>query len=211
MSDDLLDRFHRRWYRGPDTWESNSWLGVKTLKCPLDLWIYQEILFRTRPDLIVETGTARGGSAYYLAGICDLIGTGRIVTIDVGVSALRPEHPRITYLTGSSTDPGIVAGVRDAVRPGERVMVLLDSDHSKQHVLEELRAYAPLVTEGNYLVVEDTNVNGHPVMPQHGPGPMEALEEFLGEDAATGFIVDRDCERLLLTFNPSGFLLRTPV
>jgi cephalosporin hydroxylase len=207
---DLLERFHRRWYRGPDTWESNSWLGVKTLKCPLDLWIYQEILFRTRPDLIVETGTARGGSAYYLASICDLIGAGRIVTIDVGVSTLRPEHPRVTYLTGSSTEPGIVETVRGMVGPGERVMVLLDSDHSKQHVLGELRAYAPLVTEGNYLVVEDTNVNGHPVMPQHGPGPMEALEEFLGEDAGAGFVVDRDCERLLLSFNPSGFLLRTP-
>ena len=205
-----VERFHRRWYRGPDTWRSTSWLGVRTLKCPFDLWIYQEILFQTRPDLIVETGTARGGSAYFLAGMCDLLGHGRILTIDVGVSDQRPEHPRVTYLTGSSTDPEILATVRDAVGPGERVMVILDSDHSKRHVLAELQAFAPLVTEGNYLVVEDTNVNGHPVFPEHGPGPMEAVEEFLEEEAGAGFAVDRACERLLLTFNPSGFLLRTP-
>ena len=87
-------------------------------------------------------------------------------------------------------------------------MVILDSDHSRDHVLRELELYAPLVTPGCYVVVEDTNVNGHPVVPRFGPGPMEAVQEYLATTDA--FEVDRSREKLLLTFNPSGYLRRRP-
>ena len=117
----------------------------------------------------------------------------------------RPVHRRISYLRGSSTDPAILAEVR-AAAAGKRVMVVLDSDHAAGHVAAELASYHDLVAVGCYLIVEDTNVNGHPVWPDFGPGPMEALDEFLvGRD---DFVSDLDRERFLLTMNPRGFLRR---
>ncbi len=201
-------RFHDLYCQSPErTWKNTFWLGVPLIKCPLDLWIYQEILYDegTRPDLIVETGTMRGGSAHFLASIMDVVGSGRIVTVDNRFLEERPQHPRITYLTGSSTDPDIVRRVREAVEPGERVMVILDSKHDKEHVLGELEAYADLVTEGNYLIVEDTNINSW--RGYYKPGPLEAVREFLSRDDS--FVIDRSRERLMMTFNPSGYLLRT--
>ena len=116
--------------------------------------------------------------------MCDLLGRGEIVTIDLEPRAGRPEHERITYLEGSSTNDEIVAQIGERAGAAERVMVILDSDHTRDHVVRELELYAPFVTPGCYLVVEDTNVNGHPVVPGFGPGPMEAVTEFLrGTDA----------------------------
>jgi cephalosporin hydroxylase len=201
--DETVRSFHELYYHKSRL--VTSWLGVRILKCPLDLWMFQDILHRTEPDLIIETGTARGGSAYFMACMCDLLGKGRIVTVDVR-DVERPSHPRITYLHGSSVDPAILDQVRATIEPGERVMVALDSDHSEEHVYAELQEYPQLVTKGNYLIVEDTNVNGHPVWPDHGPGPMEALQRFLAE--TDDFEVDRSCEKFLLTLNPSGYLRR---
>jgi cephalosporin hydroxylase len=187
------------------TWESTTWLGTRAKKCPFDLWVYQEIVAEQRPDLIVETGTAHGGSALFLASMCDLVGHGEVISIDVEQRE-RPQHPRITYLHGSSTAPEIVAEVRTRAEGTSSRLVLLDSDHSREHVLQELELYAPLVPVGGYLVVEDTNVNGHPVAPRFGPGPHEAVEEFLARTDA--FEVDRAREGLMLTFNPGGYLRR---
>ncbi len=199
----VTEAFHRLYY---DTavWKDTYWLGVSTQKCPLDLWVYQEILHETKPDLILETGTAHGGSAYYLASMMDLMGRGEIVTVDISPVEGRPEHDRITYLTGSSTAGVIVEQLEQFVDGRQRVLVILDSDHSRDHVLDELRIYSRFVTPGSYLIVEDTNVNGHPAMPEHGPGPMEALEEFLGE--TDEFEVDAAREKFFMTFNPRGFL-----
>jgi cephalosporin hydroxylase len=205
--DEVVRRFHKLYYDS-EVLGDTSWLGIRTLKCPLDLWIYQEILVRNRPELIIETGTALGGTTYFLASICDQIDCGRITSIDWRMREGRPEHSRITYLHGSSIAPRIVTEVAGAVRPGERVMVILDSAHERDHVLEELRAYGPLVTPGQYLVVEDTNVNGHPVRPEWGPGPMEAVEAFLEQDLGRNFRVDHDREKFFMTFNPDGYLLR---
>lgn len=203
----LAEAFHRLYYDSHDTtWKQTFWLGHTVRKCALDLWVYQEILVETRPDLIVETGTYMGGSALYLATICDVLGKGKVVTVDITARAGRPRHRRITYLQGSSVEPPVVARVRSRAKRAKRVMVILDSDHSRDHVLRELELYAPLVTPGCYLVVEDTNVNGHPVLPDHGPGPMEAVTGFL--EATDRFEVDRSREKLLLTFNPSGYLRR---
>lgn len=203
----VVDAFHRLFYDDRNTWRRTKWQGITTWKCPLDLWLYQEILHRIRPALIVETGTAYGGSANYLGFLCDLLGTGRIVSIDIAPKTNElPEHPRVTYLRGSSTDPEIVATVKSMVTPGEPVLVILDSDHREAHVFDELEAYADLVTPGSYVIVEDTNVNGHPVHPNFGPGPMEAVTKFL--ESRADFKVDHSMQRYHLTLNPRGFLKR---
>jgi cephalosporin hydroxylase len=203
----LVDGFHRLYYESGEaggTWKDTKFLGVSTWKSPLDLWVYQELLWELRPGLIVETGTAHGGSALYLATLCETIGSGEVVSIDIGEWPDRPAHPRLTYVVASSTDPQVVAQVADRAGAAGTVLVVLDSDHSRDHVLAELRAYAPLVTPGSYLVVEDTNVNGHPVYEAFGPGPMEAVQDFLKE--CDDFEVDRSREKFLLTFNPGGWL-----
>lgn len=203
--------FHRLLYETGystgDPWNP-KWLGFAALKCPFDLWIYQEILHEIRPDLVLETGTARGGSALFLASILDLLGSGTVVSIDIVRRPEWPTHPRITYLTGSSTSPAIIDQVRARVAAASRVLVILDSDHMKDHVLDELRLYSPLVTAGSYLIVEDTNINGHPVFAGFGPGPWEAVDEFLA--GTTAFKRDRARERFFVTFNPGGYLLRVP-
>ena len=161
---------------------------------PLDLWVYQEILHELRPRFIVECGTAAGGSALFLASVCELLGVGEVVTVDIEERPGRPAHDRITYLRGSSVAEDVVGRVKGLVRDAAPVLVILDSDHSREHVLRELRLYGEIVTPGSYLIVEDTNVNGHPVSELHGPGPMEAVEQFLSEipvniderNAATG-------------------------
>jgi cephalosporin hydroxylase len=205
-----IDRFHHLYYDegrfAGGTWAQTYWLGTPVLKCPFDLWVYQEIIFQQRPDLILETGTSSGGSAAFLATICDLVQHGRIVSIDIEARPNRPQHPRIRYLAGSSIAPAIHEEVARLVAGQQRVMVLLDSDHSRDHVLDELRLFSRYVTKGQYLVVEDTNVHGHPVAPEHGPGPTEAIAAFLQE--THDFVIDPTPEKFYLTFNPRGYLRR---
>ena len=205
------EEFHRLFYETAyakgDEWNP-KWFGVAALKCPFDLWIYQEIIHETRPDLVLETGTARGGSALFLASIFDLLGGGEVVSIDIVRRPEWPTHPRVTYLTGSSTSPAVLEQVTERAAKASRVMVILDSDHKKDHVLAELKAFSPLVSPGSYLIVEDTNINGHPVFPGFGPGPSEAVDEFLaGTDR---FVRDLARQRFFVTFNPGGYLRRTP-
>ena len=205
--DQVVEAFHRLYYDSGfsgGTWGDTRWFGTRTLKCPLDLWIYQELIHELAPDLIIETGTAEGGSGLYLATLCEAKGTGEVISIDIEAGPDRPHHDRLTYLTGSSTDPALIGRLTRRAGDAGTVLVVLDSDHSYDHVLAELRAYAPLVTPGSYLVVEDTNINGHPVYEHFGPGPMEAVEQFLKENDA--FAVDVTKEKLLLTFNPRGWL-----
>jgi cephalosporin hydroxylase len=205
-ADEVRRRFARLYYDDPaQTWKATSWLGVPTWKIPSDLWIYQEIITHLRPDFILETGTAYGGSALYLATVCDAIGHGHVITVDTQKFDGRPEHPRIEYVFGSSTDPAFLADIRRRTY-GHSLMVILDSDHRKAHVLHELLAYGELVPPGYYLVVEDTNVNGHPTFPEHGPGPWEAVTEFLRFDSR--YEIDPSCEKFLHTSNPRGFLRR---
>jgi cephalosporin hydroxylase len=202
---DTIKRFHDLYcHESGRTWHNTTWLGVPSFKCPLDLWIYQELIVSLQPGAIVETGTARGGTAYFLASICDMIGEGRVVTVDAEEKTRRPDHPRITYLTGSSIAPATIQAVSESVAGEGTVMVILDSAHTHEHVLAEMRAYAPLVSEGSYMVVEDTNVNSW--SEGYGPGPLEAVRDFLTEDDR--FEVDRSQERFFMTFNPGGYLKR---
>ena len=199
-----LDRASRLLYEW-GTWGNTHWLGAKVAKNPLDLWVMQEIVVETKPDLIVETGTYRGGSALYFASLCDLLDHGEVISIDLEeVRPDYPQHARITYLGGrSSIDPAVVSEVTERARGG-RAMVILDSDHSEAHVAGELAAYAPLVAVGSYLIVEDTNVDE--VRPDLPAGPLPAIERFLAR--TPGFVVDAEREKWVITFNPRGYLKR---
>jgi len=205
-----VDAFHQLVYeRDPDGSQralNFHWLGYMSTKYPCDLVVYQEIVTETRPELILESGTRYGGTTLFLAGLLDgLGGRGKVLSIDVERAPRLPSHPRIEYITASSLDPETIARVHRAAE-GKRTMVILDSLHSEEHVGAELRAYHDIVTPGCYLIVEDSNVNGHPVLPDFGPGPMEAVDGFLATTDA--FVVDRDRERFFVSLNPRGYLHR---
>jgi cephalosporin hydroxylase len=209
----IVREFQRLYYNTRSrTWQNTRWLGVPVIKCPLDLWVYQEILFELKPDVVIECGTSKGGSAYFLSSMCELVGHGRVITIDLYPKPNRPQHKRLTYLSGSSTDEQTLSElgrlIRDSDGDSPSVLVILDSDHSREHVLDELRLYSPLVTRGSYLIVEDTQLNGHPVWPDFGPGPMEAVDIFLSE--TDDFVIDTAREKFYLTWNPRGYLKRIP-
>jgi cephalosporin hydroxylase len=134
------------------------------------------------------------------------MGSGNIVTIDIWDPGGRPKHPRIKYLMGSSISPEIKKKILKLCEGKKKIMVILDSDHSKNHVSQEIAFYSALVTPGCYIIVEDTNVNGNPVNKLHGPGPMEAVKEFM--DGAKNFETDKSREKHFVTFNPDGYLLK---
>jgi cephalosporin hydroxylase len=205
--DTVKAEFHKLYHSlGASTYNDTYWMGTELQKCPMDLFTFQEILYETKPDVLVEAGTYKGGSAAYYASIFDLMHKGRIVTIDIEKYPNLPQHPRITYLLGSSTSDEILKQVKAAIQPGERVMVVLDSDHHRDHVYKEMQLYSPLVSPGCYLIVEDTHFNGHPILPRFGPGPFEAVQDF--QKGNKDFVADARRERFLMTFNPGGFLKR---
>lgn len=204
---EIIDEFHKLYYMSATmggTWNDNHFLGYKILKCPFDQMVYQEIIYELKPDLIIETGTAFGGNALFMATLCDVIGKGNVVTIDTVVSGTLPKHKRIKYINGSSTDEKIVEKIKKLRKGKRKVMVILDSDHARDHVLEELKIYSKFVSKGSYLIVEDTNVNNNPVYPDHGPGPKEALDEWLQTNDK--FEVDKSKEKHLFSFNTGGYL-----
>lgn len=186
--------------------------GVEIAKHPCDLMVYQAIIWEHRPNIIIECGSFQGGSGLFLAEqLADAVGGGAVVSIDITRPSKPPYHPRLEFVQSSSIDPAVrdrveacIAARLPPVAP--RVMVILDSDHTQAHVAAELQLWAPLVTAGQYLIVEDTCINGHPVLPGWGPGPYEALAAWRPEHPE--FVVDRARERFLSTFNPGGYLLR---
>lgn len=201
FSEDWYEKapFLEMWYRG--------WPIVK---CPLDLWQYHEIIDQTRPTLIVETGTFQGASALYMADQLELQGGGEVISIDIRPQTELPDDDRITFLAGrSSVDQRVLQIVRERAA-GRKTMVVLDSDHSKQHVLKELNAYAPLVSSGAYLIVEDTNRDAYRQMFRDGhldddrAGPADALKAW--QPSNKGFMVDTRRERFLFSQNPGGYL-----
>jgi cephalosporin hydroxylase len=212
MSDsEVIERFHEIFYDGPATWQVNKWLGIEALQNPNDVWITQEIIVEVVPDFIIETGTRHGGSACLWAMILKEVNPdGKVITIDINevpdaTTRLPIWMERVEFRRASSTDSKLVAELTDRVR-GKKVLVILDSNHSANHVYDELRAYGPMINRGSYLIVQDTNVNGNPVIPDFGAGPMEAVHQFLAD--TTEFEVDSGRERFLLTMNPKGFLRR---
>lgn len=208
-----IDEFHIE-YEKNRIWEKTNWLGVPCWKLPFDAWIMQEIIFKTRPEFIIETGTGSGGSALLYASIMELVNCGKVITVDIknkvnfdNYTASKLWDKRVTSIIGNSLDPRVIDTIMKIMGISSRnIMVILDSWHAKEHVLEEIYKYSPLVALGNYLIVEDTHINGHPVPWDWGSGPYEAVEEFLRNNKS--FIVEKWCEKLGFTFNPSGYLRR---
>jgi cephalosporin hydroxylase len=179
-----------RWFHEANVWKNMSWHGVRTLKLPSDIWNYQEIIFERGIEHVVETGTRHGGSALFFAETLAARGKdGRVVSVDIDSQSRQlASHERITFLVGDSAAPAMVDRALSLL-PAERgpIFLILDSDHSRDHVLRELRVWVPRLKRGDYLIVEDTIVNGHPVRPEHGPGPLEAIAQYLEE--APGLLV----------------------
>jgi len=179
-----------RWFHESNVWKTMTWHGIRTLKLPSDVWNYQEIIFERGIEHVIETGTRHGGSALFFAETLMAQGAdGLVVSIDIDpLSRQIDSHERIRFLIGDSAAPEIVEQVL-ALLPADRgpIFLILDSDHKHVHVLRELRAWVPKLRAGDYLVVEDTIVNGHPVRPVHGPGPWEAIEDYLAE--APGLLI----------------------
>lgn len=208
--DELIRRFSVMYY-DRDSWSHMKWLGVTALQNPPDMWVIQELITELKPDVIIEAGTYMGGSALYMAMVMEgLQLPGKIITIDVKPSLAEAQknrffQERVESIVSSSTEPELVAKLRERTA-GKNVFVMLDSLHTRDHVLAELEAYAPMVPVGGYIVVQDTNVNGHPVNLQHGPGPWEAVHDFLAKHPE--WEIDKKREKFMLTFTPDGYLRR---
>ena len=187
-------------------WRQASWLGWRVPKAPTDLFAYQELIHRVRPDWIIETGPGPGGRTLFLASICELVEHGSVISVDPAGSTDRPEHPRITYVPGVAHAESSAADVRTIVGEEPHALVILGTRGSRQRVLAEFELFAPFVPVGSYVIVEDTIVNGHPVWPGAGAGPMEAVKTIVNRRAS--FASDHDLEKYGLTFNPNGYLKR---
>lgn len=203
-----------------------DWLGRPIIQYPQDIVAMQELIFRIKPDLIVETGIAHGGSLIFSASMLELVAIcggpadARVLGIDIDIRAhnrvaieAHPMMRRITMLEGSSVDPAIVAQVRRLANGAQRVLVCLDSNHTHAHVLAELEAYAPLVTPGSYCVVFDTVIENLPadMFPDRpwapGDNAMTAVDAYLADHPE--FEIDADMDaKLLISVAPRGYLRR---
>lgn len=203
-----------RWFftdliRSTKNFNNVTWAGRPIWQNILDLWVIQETIFELQPAVILETGTNRGGSSFFYGQLLDLIGKGRVLTVDVDrLHDLK--HPRVTCLIGSSVSEPILARMKVAAETADGpVLVILDSDHSAAHVRRELEAYSQLVTPDSYLLVQDGVIDTLPKFRKGRPGPLSAVHEFLRDHPE--FEIDSDrCRRFPVTHHPDGWLRRKP-
>lgn len=206
----ISDQYHIH-YEEKRLWEGTRWLGVNIQKNPCDMVIMQELIFKIKPSLIIETGTSSGGSALFFASILELIGNGQVISVDKNLEKVSFDYvdslmcgKRITFLTGESIDPHIISSIEKYI--DGPVIVFLDSWHSEEYVAKELEIYSKFVTVDSYIVVEDTHI-GNPIKWKYKDlGPKAAVDSFLANNSK--FVIDHECEKLLFTFNPSGYLKR---
>jgi cephalosporin hydroxylase len=202
-----------------------TWLGRPIIQMPEDMIRIQELVCLLRPDVIVETGVAHGGGQVFFASLCKLLGKGRVIGVDIEIrrhnrAALEAHElsPLITLIEGSSVDPGVIRAVRAAVRPAEVVLVILDSNHTKAHVLDELEAYAPLVSIGSYIIAADGIMEHLGSAPRANPewawdNPKRAVAEFLGHHPEFRPVppprpFDESLVQEPVTYWPEGYLRR---
>jgi len=209
--------YRREWDRGLRKWmiryhekllfDKVTWMGTIARKMVLDAWVYQQILYEVRPDFVIEIGNAEGGSTMFLAHMLDLLGHGKVLAVDIDHSIFQVDHPRICKITGDSLAPETLKRVSGIVAGGCG-LVIHDGDHSRDHVLGDLRAYSQFVPVGSYFIVEDTVIDLFRAGDGLGnvDGPMGAVEQFVREDSR--FQVDAGREYFLITFNPRGYLKR---
>jgi cephalosporin hydroxylase len=204
------DRGLRRWllrYQNEVVFDKVTWMGINAGKMVLDAWVYQQIIYEVRPEIIIEIGNAKGGSTKYLANLLDLMGGGDVIAVDIDHSIFKGHHPRITLVTGNSVAPETLTRVKELAR-GRKGLVIQDGSHSREHVLADLRAYAEFVSVGSYFIVEDTLIDLFSAGDGLGgvDGPLGAVEQFVEEDKR--FQVDSEREFFVLTYNPRGYLKR---
>ena len=194
----IVGDFHILYYYLPSS-HMAYWRGYPMNKCIFDTWSMQEIICEKLPDFFIECGTAYGGFTLFIADLFEMIGKGVVITVDIRKDCcVAPEHCRIIKVNGDSVDPGVLKTVKKLVSLGKSVMVDLDSDHSKKHVLKELEAYGKLVTPGQYMICEDTNI----------PETMEALRIFIKKNRDAWITDDERAFKHLLTFAPEGYLIK---
>ncbi|MGH9450706.1 MAG: cephalosporin hydroxylase family protein [Terriglobia bacterium] len=196
-----------------------TWLGRPIIQFPQDIVAMQEIIWKVKPDLIIETGIAHGGGLIFYASILELIGgDGQVLGVDVDIREhnrleieKHPMYKRIMMIDGSSTEEAVVKKVHEAAKAKRQVLVALDSNHTHEHVLRELQIYSPFVTTGSYLVVFDTAIEDMPEgsFPDRpwgkGNNPKTAVWEFL--KSSERFVIDEEIEsKLLITVAPNGYL-----
>lgn len=211
---EVIEKFHKIYYT--NILKVKGWphyLGITSMQYPTDNWVMQEILSEIKPDFIIETGTGKGATALFYATILEKINeNGKVITVDINphspkVSEFKTWRERVEFIKGSSVSPEVITAIAERVK-GHKVLVTLDSLHSKEHVLKELKLYTPFVSLDSYIVVQDTQLGGHPnhhlCVPDEGP--WEAVEEFLKTNK--DFEIDHNREKHLITQNPSGFLKR---
>jgi cephalosporin hydroxylase len=186
--------------------KESSYFGIKTLKSPVDFWVYQEIIFETKPDFIIEIGNFHGGSTLALAHLCDSIGHGHVIGLDIvhdKIPAIVRAHPRITLIEGDACASFPL--VRKLVGEAGSVLVIEDSSHTFSNTVDVLETYCVLVKPDGYLIVEDS-ICHHGLDVGPNPGPFEAIAAFgvTNKD----FEIDRSRESFLVTWNPKGYLKR---
>jgi cephalosporin hydroxylase len=184
----------------------STYFGIKTLKGPIDFWIYQEIIFETQPDVIIEIGNFCGGSALALAHICDCLGKGRVIGVDLSheqVPDSVKNHPRITLIEGDACESFSI--VKELVNDINNIIVIEDSAHTFENTLKVLDTYSVLINLGGYFIVED-GICHHGLEVGPHPGPYEAIDAFIEKNKR--FEIDRSRESFLVTWNPKGYLRR---
>lgn len=195
----LLEYFQKEVFK-------STYFGIETLKFPIDFWIYMELIYEIKPDVIIEIGNYKGGSALALAHMLDNIGKGRIIGLDINHNSVPPivkKHPKISLITGDACSS--FSCVRNMIKDVETVLIIEDSSHTYKNTLNVLKTFSPLVTRGSYFIVEDS-ICHHGLNVGPKPGPYEAIESFLKENK--NFISDREKERFLVTYSPKGYLKR---
>ncbi len=192
-----------------DNYGNLTWLGNPIWQNVSDLWVIQEVISTLKPSLLIETGTNRGGSSLFYAHLMDLLGSGSIITVDMQ-KLHELSHPRITYCLGSSTSPEVLNRVEEAAASATGpVLVILDSDHSEEHVFRELNCYHAYVTTGSYVLVQDGIIDTLPRFAAARPGPLPAIERFLA--AHPEFQIDEKlCGKFPVSHHPKGWLRRLP-